>query len=443
MVLIADDWSPIAGCYGDTVVRTPRIDAAAGRGMVFDRAFCASPSCAVSRATILTGLHAHTHGQYGHTHGVHGFRTHDSVMSVPRVLAASGVRTACLGKLHTAPAAVYPFGTVEEGLMWNTAALAGRAASWLREGGSAPFYLHAASAFPHRAGSGESEDYGIGRDPLAAAEPPFDPGSIPVPDWLPDHPDVRRDLAGYYAGIACWDRFVGAALDALDASGRGPDTLVIVMSDHGMPFPGAKASAFEGGHRCPLIVIAPGAPGGRRSAAMVSWVDLAPTVYEWLGAPAGSSPADLPGRSLLPVLAGDDAGRDEVWYSHCFHEVTNYFPYRVLRRRRWKYVLNLAHRLDQPLPSDLFRSLTWAAVRRDGLDRLGRRPRDRFLRHDHEELFDLESDPVEAINRIADPGAAAVAAEMRAAMLAFRRRTRDPWLEVSFQEGELDRFDPV
>ena len=65
MFVIADDWSRIAKCYGNDVIRTPNIDAFAERGVVFDYAFCTSPSCAVSRACILTGQHSHTHGQYG------------------------------------------------------------------------------------------------------------------------------------------------------------------------------------------------------------------------------------------------------------------------------------------------------------------------------------------------------------------------------------------
>ena len=83
LFIIADDWSPIAGCYGNNKIKTPRIDSLAEKGVVFDHAFCTSPSCAVSRASILTGQHSHTHGQYGHCHGIHGFRTSESMTSTP------------------------------------------------------------------------------------------------------------------------------------------------------------------------------------------------------------------------------------------------------------------------------------------------------------------------------------------------------------------------
>ena len=92
MFVIADDWSRIAKCYGNDVIRTPNIDAFAERGVVFDHAFCTSPSCAVSRACILTGQHSHTHGQYGHCHGIHGFRTHEYMQSVPKIPESTRIR---------------------------------------------------------------------------------------------------------------------------------------------------------------------------------------------------------------------------------------------------------------------------------------------------------------------------------------------------------------
>ena len=102
LFLIADDWSRIARCYGNEVIHTPNIDALAEEAIVFDYAFCTSPSCAVSRACILTGQHSHTHGQYGHCHGIHGFRTHEFMQSIPKILKANGFATACIGKKHVA-----------------------------------------------------------------------------------------------------------------------------------------------------------------------------------------------------------------------------------------------------------------------------------------------------------------------------------------------------
>ena len=129
---------------------------------------------------------------------------------------------------------------------------------------------------------------------------------------------------------------------------------------------------------------------------------------------------------------------EDTFFSHCFHEVTNYYPYRVLRGRRYKYVRNLAHQLTTPLPSDLFRSISWTAIRQDpNIAMLGQRPEKGFLYQDREALFDIQNDPAESTNLINDLQLTNVIDDMREKVIAFRKKTKDPWLEQSFQEGEL------
>ena len=149
----------------------------------------------------------------------------------------------------------------------------------------------------------------------------------------------------------------------------------------------------------------------------------------------------LPGQSLLSILGDDsphpgDGAWEETYFSHCFLEVTNYYPYRVLRGRRYKYVRNLAYQLDTPLPSDLFRSISWTAVRDDNIEMLGQRPREGFLHQDREALFDIQNDPSESKNLIGNAELADTVSEMRRKVMNFRNRTKAPWLEQSFQEGE-------
>ncbi len=224
------------------------------------------------------------------------------------------------------------------------------------------------------------------------------------------------------------------AVRALEEAGRAEDTLIVVMSDHGMPFPGAKASSFDSGHHCPLIIVRPGEEREVACDALVNWCNIMPTVMEWCGVDA---PNGLPERSLVPILdSAHPDGWDETFFSHTFHEVTNYYPYRVLRGRRYKYVRNLYPELTAPLPSDLFASPTWQAVVDEGIEMLGQRPRSRFLHQDAEALFDLDADPVEAVNRIDDPSLAGVAEEMRQKVRAFRMDTLDPWVLASIQGGE-------
>ncbi len=442
MFVIADDWSRIARCYGDDVIRTPRIDEFAERGVVFDYGFCTSPSCAVSRACILTGQHSHTHGQYGHCHGIHGFRTHENMQSVPKILKAHGFATACIGKKHVEPKSVYPFDYEPKVNPRSPVSVAEKIDEFLSQNVDTPFYLHIGCTYPHRAGKG----FGNDREHAGIEPGSYAPDEITVPNFLPDVPAVRDDLADYYESVSRWDAVVGAALDTLDVSGRADETLVFVTTDHAMPFPGAKASSFDSGHHCPLLIASPTQQKrGIRNQALVNWVDFCPTILEWCGVEHPGGEEALPGRSILSVLEDDsphpgDGEWEETFFSHCFHEVTNYYPYRVLRGRRYKYVRNLAYQLETPLPSDLFRSISWTAVRNDNIQELGERQREDFVHQSREALFDMEKDPAESKNLIDEPALQDIANDMRRKVIEFRQKTKDPWLEQSFQEGETQPF---
>ena len=451
LFLIADDWSRLATCYGNTAVKTPHIDAFADEAIVFDNAFCPSPSCAVSRACILTGQHSHTHGQYGHCHGFQGFSTHAHMSSTPQSLRAAGFATACIGKKHVEPHAVYPFEHEPKVNSRSPADLAAAARTFLNDNTDRPFYLHVGFSDPHRAGQGFAND----KEWRGVPAVKYRPEDVVVPDFLPDIPEVRADLAEYYQAVSRFDHGIGLLLDVLDKSGRAGETLVIVTTDHAMPFPGAKASFFDSGHHCPFILRTPDlAKRGIHHQALINWTNIRPTIHDWCHVPApdvsemdaahsDATPAvPLPERSLLPILSDPEiAGWDETYFSHCFHEVVDYNPYRVLRSRRYKFVRNIASGHQSPLPTDLFRSVTWTAVRKQGVEKMGLRETPRVLKREPEELYDIAADPMETTNLLGDPALAEIESEMREKLLAFRRTTKDPWLEVDYQEGRID--DPV
>lgn len=458
MFLIADDWSQLAECYGNTVLQMPRINDFAKHSIVFENSFCTSPSCAVSRANILTGQHSHVHGQYGHCHGIQGFRTHEWMSSTPRSLREAGFATACIGKKHVEPYTVYPFEYEPQVDSRMGADLASHARQFLEDNQDKPFYLHVGFSDPHRAPGGYANE----REYPGVPKVVYQPDEVIVPPFLPDLPGVREDLADYYQAVSRFDHSVGQLLDVLEESGRADETLIILTSDHAMPFPGAKASYFDSGHQVPFIVYHPElTKGGSKNRALINHLDIRPTVQSWCGVDAvatveseqssngngelkgrASLPSALPGRSLLPILDDSNpSGWDEVTFSHCFHEVIDYNPYRVLRGRRYKYVQNVAADHTTPLPTDLFRSQTWTAVRETGATHMGIRGTEHTRKHAFEELYDLETDPYESTNRINDPGLAQVAKDMRTRLYAMRRETKDLWLELDFQFGRMDQ-DP-
>ena len=440
LLIIADDWSPIAGCYGDLIVHTPHIDRLARQSMVFDRAFCTTPSCAASRANILTGQYSHTHGQYGHCQGIHGFRTLPSMKTLPEVLKRTPVTSALAGKTHFAPDESYPFDFRRELMKPELAKFSNQHLSDAVEDcldtiGSNPFFLLTASGYPHRIGGDFDPNFATRE--FSEIDRSYDPDSIPIPEYLPDTPDVRRDLCEYYQYITRFDDFVGKTLSALEQKDRLQETLVILLSDHGMPFPGAKASSFEAGHNCPLIISHPDTKVGSHTQALVNWCDILPTILEALCVPQEQWPENLPGRSLLPIFQNPHAKEwlEPVAYSHSFHEIVNYFPYRALRGPRYKYIRNLAYQSPLPLPTDLFDSPAYRAIQSTGGS--PERTQERLLNHDREGFYDLDEDPFEKQNLINNPDLQDLIESYRQQLSELRRDTNDPWLEIDFQEGDL------
>ena len=433
LLLIADDWSPLAGCYGNAVVRTPNIDSVAEQGMVFQRAYCTTPSCAASRANILTGLYSHQHGQYGHPHGVHHFSTHEHVRSLPALLNDCGVLTGMIGKDHVEPRSVYPFFHYDKSRPWQTRDMAASARRFLDDAWGKRFYLQVGSMYPHRTGGDFDPMVGDGHEPDVS----YWPHEVIVPDFLPDTMEVRRDLADYYCFVTRFDRFVGEMLRELEHAGRTRDTLVLILSDHGMPFPGAKASSYNTGHHCPLIIRHPEGYRGK-TEGLVNWTDIAPTITDFLDVSPEQCPEAWTGRSLLPLLSDPDAPDYELtWFSHTFHEVTNYYPYRAVLDGHYKYVRHLAYREPMPLGTDLYDSATWQQVLTDNIQRMGSRRTREVCFRPEEALYDLDDDPMETVNLIDEPGLQETVERLSEALIHMRLRTRDPWLELDYQQGRL------
>jgi N-sulfoglucosamine sulfohydrolase len=426
VLLIADDLGMQVGCYGDKVAKTPNIDSLALAGTRFTNGFASVSSCSPSRAAILTGLPTHQSGQYGLAHDVHNAHTFRQVQSVPRVLQAAGYRTGVISKLHVQPAEVLLWDAQVNVNGRNVAAVAAAAKQFIETSGDKPFFLLVGFADPHRAKQGFDSTVPFKDVPMES----FNPKDVPIPYHLSDTQEVRAELADYYSSVARLDFGVGAVLQALKDTKRSDDTLVIFLSDNGIPFPGAKTTLYDAGVHLPLIVRSPISHSeksrGIVNKAPVSWTDVAPTVLDWAGVKV--SPA-MAGKSLLPLLSVEDAkDREVVFGSHQFHEITMYYPMRMARTRTHKLIVNLAHPLPFPFASDIYNSEAWQGVLKRNDMKLGQRVRESFEHRPREELYDLTKDPDELTNVAGDPTYAEVLKDLKAKLKAWQVATKDPWL---------------
>lgn len=466
VLVVTDDQGQDAGCYGNPVVKTPHLDSIAQDGTLFRDAFCTTASCSASRSVILSGLHNHANGHYGHQHHYHKFSSYTNLASLPVYLENAGYRTARCGKYHVAPEAVYRFQTEIPGNSRSPVAMANQCRRFLGEASEKPFFLYFCTSDPHR-GGGQAVELPYQPDRFGNPSPgkpgypgiqevPYDPADVIVPGFLPDTPTCRAELAQYYQSISRIDQGLGRLIEVLKEAQVWDETLFIYISDHGIAMPGAKTTVYEGGLRSPCIVRNPYEPKrGNVNHAMISWVDLTPTILDFAGAldrvsgrvrkefvkptaaPAPeaqitreTSAGELHGRSFLSVLPETEpAGWDEVFASHTFHEIQMYYPMRVVRGRQYKLIWNIAYPLPFPFASDLWAAPTWQAQFRLGLTAAyGQQTVGSYLQRPEFELYDIQADPHEGRNLAMLPEHAERLAQLKDQLKAFQERTHDPWI---------------
>jgi len=430
LLLIADDLGLFIPSYGDPNAVMPNIEAAARQGVRFSNAFCTTASCSASRSVVLSGLYNHANGQYGHAHAEHHFAYLPEVKPLPSLLKGAGYATGYIAKLHVAPEERFGWGLADPMGSRDVFRMAEVARKFIHEAGAQPWYLHCGFHDPHRAGTGFAN-----RDWPRVKRLRLDPATIKVPSYLPDNPEARADLVEYYEACNRFDQGIGFMMDVLREAGQIDNTMVLIMSDHGAPFPNAKTTAYDAGLRVPLIVHCPEARGVVNEA-MTNWADITPSILEWTGVEGPEYP--LHGRSWLPILGQrNPSGWDRVYISHTFHEVIDYYPVRGVRTREYKYLHNLVPGAIYPHATDLWASPTWQSVRKQGnAGKIGKRPVDRYLHRPAEELYDIQHDPDEIVNLAGSPAHQPLLKQFRADTEQFRKNTEDPWVKHPVESGE-------
>lgn len=437
VLMVADDHGREAlGCYGNPVVQTPHLDALAADGIRFDNAFCTSASCSASRSAILTGLHNHTNGTYGHTHDQHHFSCFETIRSLPARLNEAGYRTGRVGKKHFAPDPVFPFqfNPPEEQFGRDDITMSDSCRDFIT--GEEPFFLYWCSFNPHRGGA-VAEDHPCKPNRFGNPDQAF-PGDtetvysdeeVIVPPFLSDTPEVRAELAQYYQAISRMDRGIGRLIEVLKEEGKYENTLIIYISDNGAAFPASKTTLYDPGMKLPCIVRSPEpAVRGGSCDGLISWTDITPTLLDFCGVSA--DPSELFGQSFRGILSetSPQNWRTEIYGSHTFHQITNYYPMRIVRTKKYKFILNIAYPLTHSFASDLWASASWGAVRRDHPEKFGKRSVESYMHRPKFELYDLENDPDELVNLTEVGAYSQRVEEFSAKIKAFQVQTRDPWL---------------
>ncbi len=402
VLLIADDQgAEDAEPFGNAGVHTPNLTRLARQGLRFDCAFVTASSCSPSRCSLLSGRYPHSHGAP---------QLHQPLpKGQPNFVASlrqAGYWTALAGKTHMGKEALAAFDVVKAG--GGPSGCEQWLATLKERPKDRPFLAWLAAVDPHR-------DYQPG-----AIAVPHSPEAVTVPPYLPDTPEVRKDLAMYYDEIARLDRYVGEVLDELDRQGVANDTVVLYLSDNGRPFPRCKTTLYDSGIRTPLIVRWPDkVRPGTTTRSLVSTVDVAPTL---LGLAGIAAPASVQGKSFAGVLADSTVEvRSHVFAEKNWHDFDDHV--RAVRSGRYKYIRNSY--LDVPLtpPADAVRGPTFQDMLR--LQAAGQLKPDQqacfATPRPAEEFYDLDNDRHEMGNVAGDSHYAEPLRQLRAAL--------DQWIE--------------
>jgi N-sulfoglucosamine sulfohydrolase len=385
--------------YGNQI-QTPNIQWLADQGVMFRNAFCAAPSCSGSRAALLTGEYCHTNGMMGLAH--RGFALNDLDHQLVRVLMKAGYHSELVGEQHiSADPGTLGYDVVHPLPDTRVNSVAPVAIDTLRSGIKEPFFLSVGFFETHRSFFAPASV----RDRVYSLPPPF----------LPDTAEIREDVAAYKASARSLDHGVGSVLNALHETGLDERTLVICTTDHGLAFPTAKASLLDRGTGVYLIMRGPGFTGGHAYDELVSQVDIFPTVCELAEI---ERPSWLVGRSLLPLVAGEEEPglRGEIFSELTYHAA--YEPQRSIRTERYKYIRRFDEYPYPVLPNCDDSPSKQAYVDRGWAQRTVAR----------ESLHDLFFNPGEGRNLIDHPGYAEVRAQLATRLQEWMRDTDDPLL---------------
>jgi uncharacterized sulfatase len=416
--IIADDctYSDI-GCYGGQA-HTPNIDKLATEGMRFTRCFQTATMCSPTRHSIYTGQYPVKTGAYPN----HTF-VRDDVKSVVQYLKPLGYRVAQSGKTHVSPKSVFSWESLNQngGKSPDFKLIDGFLSE--RQDDSTPFCLLVCSNQPHTPwNKGDASKY--------------PPAKIKLPPIYVDTPETRQGMSRYLAEITYYDGEVGRTLDLLDKHQLTDNTLVIVVSEQGNSLPFAKWTCYDRGLQSAFIARWPGKiKTDSVNPAMIEFVDILPTFIEAAG---GTPVPEIDGRSLIPIFAGKETHKDEVFGLMTTRGINNgsdHFGIRSVRSDRYKLIWNFTPEIEfrnACTHSKEFRS--WEEEATKGSEKAQRLVK-RYKFRPEIELYDLEKDPEEQHNLADDPELAEVRKQLRSKL--------EKWMKHCGDEGQATELSAM
>lgn len=438
LIITVDDMSADSlGMFGCKLPDTsPNIDALAKLGMRFNRAHVVVGNCFPSRNVMWSGL-------YPHNTGVEGFyQVRDAKhLHLADLMQRAGYYTGIQHKVsHSTPYSPYPAWDVNldvgpDGKKRDVKSAqsyfdgATQGIQQARDAGK-PFCLLLNVADPHKPFYAEGNRGQTVPDKNVPSRV-FTPEEVPVPGFLFDDPIVRKELSHYYSSVRRADDCVGAILKALDNSGQRENTIILFLSDHGMPLPFAKTQVYHHSSITPMFMIVPGVtqPNSVDNQHMVSAVDLLPTLLELTGI---KHPGRMDGRSFAALLHGEQqSDRDYVVKEYNENAGGSRDPMRSIQTRKYLYIFNPWSNGERIMATATSGTSTYRRMAELAKSDAAIAARHELYQHRvPEELYDIERDPDCLNNLMQSPIYQSELDSLRGKLEQWMITTQDGMLEV-------------
>ncbi|SFB94135.1 N-sulfoglucosamine sulfohydrolase [Algibacter lectus] len=440
VLILLDDQGYDTAIDGTKGIKTPNFDKFTRKGMRFTNSYASVPSCSPSRSSINTGMFPHANGHWRNTitpklsdpdsffgkesPTVDAVGIHEYIKTLPEVLKEYGFFTAITQKFHMSPPWKFPYS--DRNPVHNNPEEYKRVISeFIDNAGSQPFFFQANISPPHRNFDTHMNEF---------PEYMVDPSIITVPEYLPDTPLMREDLSKYFGCIQLADACAGSIIEALKLKGKLENTLIIFTSDQGQPYHRAKASAYAEGLHVPFAVVGPNIRKNKISEALVSHVDIMPTILDFLNIPV---PQTVQGKSLIPILSGRAKkiqSRKYIFGEHNSHgpNPKEHYPSRMVFDGEFYFIKNLMPNKDYLLPADLSDVKGWNNRSYEATiqAKFSHPKQCKILRllesgRPEEELYNIKTDPYQLVNLANDANYNTKKMELKNALKTWRKETHD------------------
>ena len=380
--VLAEDLSQDLGSYGNTLVKTPNLDALAFSGMQFTNVFTTAPVCTPSRTSLACGMYQTAINAH-HMRYPEGLKNPlpESVLPINELLHRNGYQTA---NIRDKP------GTGKTDWSFSSEFAAYDYSKWDEIDHEKPFFAVINLRFTHRSFERDIEN-------------PIDPNKVSLPPYYPDHIVAKTDWANYLESVQLLDKQVGMVMDEIKERGWSENTIVYFFSDHGRPFTRAKTFLYDSGLKIPLIIKCPEGlnwidylPKGSVNNQLVSAIDISATTLSMGGI---KKPESMQGRVILGPHK--ETAREYVYStSDRIGEIFN--KSRSVRSSRFRYTRNYNRDFSINSASTAYRKamhpiyqLLEILAARDHLDLV---QKNLIMPMREEELYDINSDPFEVRN---------------------------------------------